>query len=59
MAQPRIRRRVGSNRDRLATILEERLPEEFSMPAVVITHLESLDDHSCVHREEHYTGKPD
>jgi len=25
----------------------------------IITHLESLDDHSDVHRKEHYTGKPD
>jgi divalent metal cation (Fe/Co/Zn/Cd) transporter len=30
---------------RLATILEERLPLEIKMPAEVITHLESLDDH--------------
>lgn len=44
---------------RLATILEERLRAELPMPAEVITHLESLDDHSGVHRGEHYTGKPD
>jgi cation diffusion facilitator family transporter len=44
---------------RLATILEERLPAELAMPAEIITHLESLDDHADVHREEHYTGKPD
>jgi cation diffusion facilitator family transporter len=44
---------------RLATILEERLPAELPMPAEVITHLESLDDHAGVHSEEHYTGKPD
>jgi len=44
---------------RLATILEARLATELSMPAEVITHLESLDDHGCVQREEHYTGKPD
>jgi len=43
---------------RLATILEERLPAALPMPAEVITHLESLDDHTGVHRAEHYTGKP-
>ncbi len=44
---------------RLATIVEERLPAELAMPAEVITHLESVDDHAGVHREQHYTGKPD
>lgn len=44
---------------RLATILEERLPVDLGMPAEVITHLESLEDHADVHREEHYTGKPE
>ena len=44
---------------RLATILEERLPTELHMPAEVITHLESLEEHADVHREEHYTGKPE
>ena len=44
---------------RLATILEERLPLEIKMPAEVITHLESLDDHADVHSEQHYTGKPE
>jgi hypothetical protein len=29
------------------------------MPAEVITHLESLEDHAEVHSGEHYTGKPD
>lgn len=43
---------------RLATILEERLPRELSVPAEVITHLESLEDHGDVHGREHYTGKP-
>ena len=43
---------------RLATLLEERLPERLGAPAEVITHLESLEDHSRIHREEHYTGKP-
>lgn len=44
---------------RLATILEERLPQELGIPAEVITHLESLEDHEEVHSEEHYTGKPE
>jgi divalent metal cation (Fe/Co/Zn/Cd) transporter len=44
---------------RLATILEERLQLEMKMPAEVITHLESLDDHADVHSEQHYTGKPE
>jgi cation diffusion facilitator family transporter len=44
---------------RLATILEERLLAELPMPADVITHLESRDDHAGVHRVEHYTSKPD
>jgi len=43
---------------RLATALEERLPVELAMPAEVITHLESLEDHSNVHSREHYTGRP-
>lgn len=44
---------------RLATILEERLTAELPMPAEVITHLESQEDHEGVHRVEHYTGKPE
>jgi cation diffusion facilitator family transporter len=44
---------------RLATLLEERLPKELGIPAEVITHLESLEDHADVHSEKHYTGKPD
>jgi cation diffusion facilitator family transporter len=48
-----------SEAHRLATILEERLPAELAMPAEVITHLESLEDHADVHREQHYTGKPE
>jgi cation diffusion facilitator family transporter len=43
----------------LATALEERLPDELGMPAEVITHLESLEDHADVHHSQHYTGKPD
>jgi len=48
-----------SEAHRLATILEERLPTELGMPAEVITHLECLEDHADVHREQHYTGKPE
>ena len=43
----------------LATAVEERLPQEMGIPAEVITHLESLEDHAEVHSDEHYTGKPD
>lgn len=43
---------------RLATILEERLPQQLGIRAEVITHLESFEDHSDVHREAHYMGKP-
>jgi hypothetical protein len=25
----------------------------------VVTHLEALEDYADVHREEHYTGKPE
>jgi cation diffusion facilitator family transporter len=48
-----------SEAHRLATILEERLPAELGVPAEVITHLESLEDHADVHCERHYTGKPE
>ena len=48
-----------SEAHRLATVLEERLPAELGMPAEVMTHLESLEDHADVHREQHYTGKPE
>ena len=44
---------------RLATLLEERLPETLGQPAEVITHLEASDDHEAVHRAMHYMGKPD
>jgi cation diffusion facilitator family transporter len=43
----------------LATVLEERLPVELGMPAEVVTHLESLEDHAEVHHRQHYTGEPD
>jgi cation diffusion facilitator family transporter len=42
----------------LATILEERLPKELGTPTEIVTHLESLEDHSDVHSQQHYTGKP-
>ena len=48
-----------SEAHRLATILEERLPAKLGMPAEVITHLESLEDHANVHHEQHYEGKPE
>ena len=48
-----------SEAHRLATLLEERLPSELGMPAEVMTHLEPLEDHADVHREQHYTGKPE
>ena len=34
---------------RLATAVEKRLPTELSMPAEVVTHLESVEDHDVVH----------
>ena len=48
-----------SEAHRLATILEERLPAELGMPAEVMTHLESVEDHADVHHGQHYTGKPE
>lgn len=44
---------------RLATMLEESLMVDLEVPAEVTTHLESLEDHSEVHRVHHYTGRPD
>jgi cation diffusion facilitator family transporter len=44
---------------RMATVVEERLAEDLEMPAELITHLESLEDHAQVHHIEHYTGRPD
>lgn len=43
---------------RLATMLEEWLPSELAIPAEVITHLESAEDHEQVHSTGHYTGRP-
>jgi cation diffusion facilitator family transporter len=42
----------------LATILEERLASELTMPTEVITHLEASEDHELVHHREHYKGLP-
>ena len=44
---------------RMATLVEERLPQELSVPGEVFTHLESAEDHAAVHATEHYTGKPE
>jgi divalent metal cation (Fe/Co/Zn/Cd) transporter len=44
---------------RLATQVEERLSVELGVPAEVTTHLESMEDHSEVHRVLHYTGRPE
>lgn len=41
-----------------ATALEEGLKEALSIPVEVVTHLESLEDHSEIHMRPHYTGKP-
>jgi cation diffusion facilitator family transporter len=42
----------------LATAIEERLPIDLKIPAEIITHLECLEDHSEVHHQGHYMGKP-
>ncbi len=42
---------------RIATRIEEDLPKCLDIPAEVLTHLESLEDHGAVHMAEHYTGK--
>ncbi len=41
---------------RLATLVEERLPERLDIPAEVVTHLEALEDHGEVHGQPHHTG---
>ena len=43
---------------RIATVVEERIVVALQLPAEVVTHLESLEDHDHVHREPHYVGKP-
>ena len=44
---------------RRATLVEERVTRQLEIPAEVITHLESAEDHQAVHQLEHYTGKPE
>ena len=39
-------------------MIEERLSEELSHPAEVVTHLESFEDHEQVHSHQHYMGMP-
>jgi len=43
---------------RLATEIEQTLPELIDSPAEVITHLEAVEDHAEVHREKHFPGEP-
>jgi divalent metal cation (Fe/Co/Zn/Cd) transporter len=43
---------------RIATLVEQRLVSALKIPAEVVTHLESLEDHDHVHGEAHYIGKP-
>ncbi len=43
---------------RVATNLERKLKESLPLPAEVLTHLESAEDHAFVHEEPHYEGKP-
>ncbi|MBI3933186.1 MAG: cation transporter, partial [Acidobacteria bacterium] len=43
---------------RKATRVEQVLQESLPLPAQVTTHLESEEDHSRVHPEPHYEGKP-
>jgi cation diffusion facilitator family transporter len=42
----------------LATQLEEQLQNSLPVPAEIITHLESVEDHARVHHIPHYEGKP-
>jgi divalent metal cation (Fe/Co/Zn/Cd) transporter len=42
----------------LATVVEEKMSECLEVPAEVITHLESMEDHAAVHKAVHYTGRP-
>ncbi len=43
---------------RVATLIDESLTQGLEIPAEVLTHLESLEDHEEVHVAEHYTGRP-
>jgi cation diffusion facilitator family transporter len=38
----------------LATEVEEQLPRRLNVPAEVVTHLESMEDHSVVHHGKHF-----
>ncbi len=49
---------VGEAHNR-ATQLEERLPAVLGIPCEVVTHLEAVEDHGDVHRDPHYTGRPE
>ena len=42
---------------RRATRVEERLTIDLEVPSKVTTHWDSLEDHSEVHRVQHYTGR--
>ena len=42
----------------LATRLEHELKSSLPLPAEVITHLESVEDHERIHSAPHYEGKP-
>ena len=44
---------------RLATMLEHLWPEELSVPAVVFTHLDLMEDCAALRAKEHYTRRPD
>jgi cation diffusion facilitator family transporter len=44
---------------RRATLVEECLSKDLGVPAEVTTHLESVEDHSEIHRTQHYTGRPE
>jgi divalent metal cation (Fe/Co/Zn/Cd) transporter len=41
---------------RIATQIEERLPERLPFPVEVTTHLESLEDHGSVHRDSDHAA---
>jgi cation diffusion facilitator family transporter len=43
---------------RVATLIEEELPEALQQPAEFITHLEAVEDHADIHGARHYTGRP-
>jgi len=43
----------------IATNLEEKQKASLPLPAEIITHLESAEDHARVHPDAHYEGKPE